>query len=83
MKNGAPIRPANSARPAILPGISGSNESTTAHISKSRRMSVPLFIKRRLLCALRDWRQGDPPLSRCWVLVPIGRFSSGNSNFLP
>jgi len=23
---------------------------------------LPLFIKRRLLCALRDWRQGNPPL---------------------
>jgi len=58
----------NFACPAILSGIhSGANENTSeqAHrrIPKSRRMSVPLFIKRRLLCALREWRQGDPTLT--------------------
>src|SRR5262249_32980958 len=48
--------------PAILSGIqSRSNETATETVSKGGRMSLPVF-KRRLLCALREWRQGNPPL---------------------
>ena len=52
--------------PAILSGIpSGSKENTSEHerIPESSRMFVPLFIERRLLCALRERRQGNPPLA--------------------
>src|SRR5437016_12853027 len=66
MKNGARIRPKNNVCPAVLSGIhSGSNENTSEHecIPESGRMSVPLFIERRLLCALRERRQGNPPLA--------------------
>src|SRR5207253_4557335 len=56
-------RPSNKAEkyacPAILSGIpSGSNENTPERcIPESSRMFVPLFIERRLLCALRERRQ--------------------------
>src|SRR6478672_4864481 len=68
MKNGAPIRPENSPCPAILSGIhsqSGANENASEQecIPESGRMSVPLFIERRLLCAVRKWRQGNPALA--------------------
>src|SRR5206468_9514137 len=51
------------ACPAILSGIpSGSNENTRERcIPESSRMFVPLFIERRLLCALRERWQGSPP----------------------
>src|SRR5437867_9789427 len=65
MKYGTLTRPENSACPAILSGLhSGANENTSEEcIPESGRMSVPLFIKRRLLCAVREWRQGDPSIA--------------------
>src|SRR6266568_39854 len=53
------------ACPAILSGIhSRPYESTSEQcIPKSRRVFVPLFIEWRLLCAVREWRQGNPPLT--------------------
>src|ERR1043166_8933576 len=66
MKNGPLIRPKNSPCPAILSGIhSRANEKASEQecIPESGRMSVPLFIERRLLCALRKWRQGNPALA--------------------
>src|SRR6266536_1590400 len=65
MTNGTLIRPKNTACPAILSGIhSGANESTSEEcIPEGGRMSLPLFIERRLLCAVRECRQGDPPLT--------------------
>src|SRR5438132_652618 len=66
MKNGTVIRTENSVCPAILSGIhSRASENASGHgcIPESSRMFVPLFIERRLLCALREWRQGNPPVA--------------------
>jgi len=65
MKNGSLIRSKNNACPAILSGMhSGANENTSEQecIPESGRMFVPLFTERRLLCAVRERRQGNPPL---------------------
>src|SRR5205814_549896 len=55
----------NSACPASLYGIHSRLIENTSEecIPESGRVSVPLFIKRRLLCALRERRQGNPPLA--------------------
>src|SRR5439155_26325596 len=66
MKSSTLIRPENSACPAILSGIhSGANENASEQgcIPESGRVFVPLFIERGLLCALRERRQGNPPLA--------------------
>src|SRR5216110_3437339 len=65
MKYGTLTRPENSACPAILSGLhSGANENTSEEcIPESGRVFVPLFIERRLLCALRERRQGNAPLT--------------------
>src|SRR3954451_918228 len=63
-------RPCNKAEifacPAILSGIHSSSYETTSEqerIPESSRVFVPLFIERRLLCALRERRQGIPPFA--------------------
>src|SRR5262245_20943833 len=65
MKNGSPKVAENFPCPAVLSGIhSRANENTSEEcIPKSRRVSIPLFIERRLLCAAGEWRQGNPPLT--------------------
>src|SRR5438067_11370950 len=65
MKNSCPKIAANCPCPAVLYDIhSRPNESVSEEcIPKSRRVSVPLFIEQRLLCAVREWRQGNPPLT--------------------
>src|SRR5262249_55761938 len=65
MKSGLSKPAENCASSAVLSGIhSRPNENTSEErIPKSRRVSLPLFIERRLLCALREQRQGNPPIA--------------------
>src|SRR5947207_6724104 len=65
MKNSFKGTAENSACPASLYRIHSTPIENTSEecIPESGRVSVPLFIKRRLLCALRERRQGNPALA--------------------
>src|SRR5438045_4188276 len=65
MKTGAVGNRKNSACPPVLYAVVSSPledaKAPNRIVSESRRVSVPVFIERRLLCPYQDQRQGDPP----------------------